>query len=51
MTNTRQPLPANIEILLANAGVPPGGKIPLDKLDAVMATKNYSIGKRLLISP
>jgi hypothetical protein len=49
MTNTRQPLPAKIELMLANAGVPPGGKLPLARIDAIFATQNYPIAKRLAL--
>jgi hypothetical protein len=47
MHNRRQPLPQKLEIMLAAAGIPAGEQIPLDKLDAAMATKNYSMATRL----
>jgi hypothetical protein len=43
----RPAVPHNVALMLASAGIPPGTKIPLAKLDAAMASKDYSIAQRL----
>jgi hypothetical protein len=46
MTIRTQPL-AELAKLYAAAGVAPGNKIPMDKIDAGLATMDLSIQKRL----
>jgi hypothetical protein len=46
-TPARTPLPAPLERLLAAAGVAPGGKIPIAKIDAAFAKMDLSIKQRL----
>ena len=48
MNNPRKPLPQKVEQMLAAAGIPPNGKIPMETLNKVFAAQNLDINSRLI---
>jgi hypothetical protein len=45
----RAAIPPHITALLASAGIPPGAKIPTERVDAALATQNVTIQRRLAV--